>query len=952
MPKVVNAALLFFDYVLVGTFITLLIYSFCKLCTLLFDFLSLNYSLGVLIYQIPVFITSLIIFAYFIDILARDIDDKISCGHELLARTMLDNRKRLNGLSHILALFTFTLCPIYSAVCVPNISFTVFLLSTSVFLLFSDLSIFIKILEYYLLKTESMSYQHIQTHCLFSYLSSHRLFVEFMLTVFLKISVLSFGMTLKYTYLVDISRFTLMEQIMYIVIMFVFLPSFMRILALYTQNKYKEQRKCSISSNRLFSTIRRRSHSCSSDQSSYEERRPVIMRSFENCNSKPNCLDKHWSVTFVVLISLIILHLNNRHSEHTGSFNHNSSRNKMTSALHHITDFGFTSILRLVYDVFQVIDLNLVGYIFLGLLLYQRVKLNKPVKSQLRNLDLPVVKETLVTDQIKQPLILHNYSEKVDSVPPRSRKRIYCSRKEENHTSENECTSVSTFLDTDKNKNDCPSNVLDLDASITKIKRGLGYELSDTEILQLISHGRLKTRELESVVRNPFRAVELRRLDLSTFLSNPHIIERIPYKDYDYRLVYGQCCEEVIGYIPIPVGKIGPLLLDGRSHYVPLATTEGCLVASTNRGCRAIFLAGGVKSVVYRDQMTRAPVVWFPSIADSVKCIAFIDSEEGFQILKSAFDKTSAHANLLSVFASPAGRYVHIRFAARTGDAMGMNMVSKATDSALHCLQKYFSSMQVISLSGNMCTDKKPATINTILGRGKSVIAEAHIPSCVLVQVLHTNAQRLARLTHAKNWIGSAMAGCPGMMGCNAHAANIIAGMFAATGQDLAQVVDSSSCLTQLEVDSSDDSLIASVTMPCLEVGTIGGGTRLPGQRACLDLLDLSIDRPAEHLSRIIAATVLAAELSLMAALDTDDLVKAHMHFNRAKQSTIPNTCSNTTTTVETCNISDIHNTDLYLSNRVMDNSGIHESVHPIHAKSYSVRNDSFVNSEICHYTM
>ncbi|VDO76898.1 unnamed protein product [Schistosoma margrebowiei] len=294
---------------------------------------------------------------------------------------------------------------------------------------------------------------------------------------------------------------------------------------------------------------------------------------------------------------------------------------------------------------------------------------------------------------------------------------------------------------------------------------GLGHELSDTEILQLISHGRLKTRELESVVRNPFRAVELRRLDLSTFLNNPHIIERIPYKDYDYRLVYGQCCEEVIGYMPIPVGKIGPLLLDGRSHYIPLATTEGCLVASTNRGCRAIFLAGGIKN-----QMTRAPVVWFPSIIDSVKCIAWIDSDEGFRILKSA------------------GRYIHIRFAARTGDAMGMNMVSKATDSALHCLQKYFSNMQVISLSGNMCTDKKPATINTILGRGKSVIAEAHLSADVLAQVLHTNAQRLARLTHSKNWIGSAMAGCPGMMGCNAHAANIIAGMFAATGQDLAQV--------------------------------------------------------------------------------------------------------------------------------------------------------------------
>lgn len=411
----------------------------------------------------------------------------------------------------------------------------------------------------------------------------------------------------------------------------------------------------------------------------------------------------------------------------------------------------------------------------------------------------------------------------------------------------------------------------------------------------------------------------------------------------------------VIGYMPIPVGKIGPLLLDGRSHYIPLATTEGCLVASTNRGCRAIFLAGGIKSVVYRDQMTRAPVVWFPSIIDSVKCIAWIDSEEGFQTLKSAFDKTSAHVNLLSVFACPAGRYIHIRFAARTGDAMGMNMVSKATDSALHCLKKYFSNMQVISLSGNMCTDKKPATINTILGRGKSVIAEAHLSADVLAQVLHTNAQRLARLTHSKNWIGSAMAGCPGMMGCNAHAANIIAGMFAATGQDLAQVVDSSSCLTQLEVDLSDDSLVASVTMPCLEVGTVGGGTRLSGQRACLDLLDLSVDRPTEHLSRIIAGTVLAAELSLMAALDTDDLVKAHMHFNRAKQSTNSHSCSHSTTTDNNDNISNIydnHNVALSSKIPVTDNSDIRESVHSLHVKPFPVKSDLSVNPEISHYTM
>ncbi|VDP82276.1 unnamed protein product [Schistosoma curassoni] len=145
--------------------------------------------------------------------------------------------------------------------------------------------------------------------------------------------------------------------------------------------------------------------------------------------------------------------------------------------------------------------------------------------------------------------------------------------------------------------------------------------------------------------------------------------------------------------------------------------------------------------------------------------------------------------------------------------------------------------------------------------------------------------------------------------------------------------------------------------MPCLEVGTVGGGTRLPGQRACLDLLDLSVDRPTEHLSRIIAGTVLAAELSLMAALDTDDLVKAHMHFNRAKQSTNSNPCSHSTTADynnndNNSNIYDNHSIALSSKSTVTDNSDVRESVHSIHVKPLPVKSDLSVNSVISHYTM
>ncbi|KAH9281415.1 3-hydroxy-3-methylglutaryl-coenzyme A reductase [Echinococcus granulosus] len=405
--------------------------------------------------------------------------------------------------------------------------------------------------------------------------------------------------------------------------------------------------------------------------------------------------------------------------------------------------------------------------------------------------------------------------------------------------------------------------------------------LSDAEVLRLIRDGRLKTRDLETAVKSLPRAVALRRQDLATRLSNPHSIDRIPFANYDYRPVMGQCCEEVIGYIPIPLGKVGPLLLDGQEHYLPLATTEGCLVASTNRGCRALYLSGGVRTALFRDQMTRAPVVAFPSVGEVVKCIAWIESPQGFQLLREAFNETSSYADLVSVFPNPVGRYLHLRFAARTGEAMGMNMVSKGTERALRCLGKYFPRMQVLSLSGNMCTDKKSAVINHLLGRGKSVLAEARLPGRVISRVFHTEPTRIARLARVKHWTGSAMAGVPGMAGCNAHAANLVAALFAATGQDLAQVVDSSACLTQLEVEE-DGSLYASVTMPCIEVGTVGGGTRLPAQRACIEMLDLSLERPAEHLARLVAGVVIAGELSLLAALATNDLVEAHMRLNRA----------------------------------------------------------------------
>lgn len=185
-------------------------------------------------------------------------------------------------------------------------------------------------------------------------------------------------------------------------------------------------------------------------------------------------------------------------------------------------------------------------------------------------------------------------------------------------------------------------------------------------------------------------------------------------------------------------------------------------------------------------------------------------------------------------------------------------------------------------------TDKKPSAVNWIMGRGKSVICEATLSASIVEKVLKTNVRDLARVSVSKNLIGSALAGSIG--GNNAHAANIVTAAFIALGQDPAQNVESSNCMTLFEPIDGDRAIHCSVTMPSLEVGTVGGGTLLPAQAACLEMLGVrgaNKENPgnnASKLARIICATVLAGELSLNAALASNHLISAHMDLNRAPQ--------------------------------------------------------------------
>ncbi|KAL3736496.1 hypothetical protein ACJRO7_025443 [Eucalyptus globulus] len=410
--------------------------------------------------------------------------------------------------------------------------------------------------------------------------------------------------------------------------------------------------------------------------------------------------------------------------------------------------------------------------------------------------------------------------------------------------------------------------------------------VEDEEIVKSVVDGTIPSYSLESKLGDCRRAAFVRREALQRTTGKS--LADLPLEGFDYTSILGQCCEMPVGYVQIPVGVAGPLLLDGFEYYVPMATTEGCLVASTNRGCKAIYVSGGARSVLLRDGMTRAPVVRFGDVKRASELKFFLEDPVNFDTLALVFNRSSRFARLQSIKCSIAGKNLFTRFSCSTGDAMGMNMVSKGVQNVLDFLQSDFPDMDVIGISGNFCSDKKPAAVNWIEGRGKSVVCEALIKEEVVKQVLKTNVAALVELNMLKNLTGSAVAGALG--GFNAHASNIVSAIYIATGQDPAQNVESSHCITMMEAVNEGRDLHISVTMPSIEVGTVGGGTQLASQSACLNMLGVkgaNKEFPganARLLATIVAGSVLAGELSLMSAIAAGQLVKSHMKYNRSSR--------------------------------------------------------------------
>lgn len=404
------------------------------------------------------------------------------------------------------------------------------------------------------------------------------------------------------------------------------------------------------------------------------------------------------------------------------------------------------------------------------------------------------------------------------------------------------------------------------------------------EVVKRLEKGELSFSKLEKELGNANLAALARRLFLEKKLGIS--LSSIASTILDFEELYGRNIENAIGAVQIPVGVAGPLRVNGDyakgEFYIPLATTEGALVASVNRGCKAITLSGGARVKIIRDGMTRAPLLWTPSVDEAGRLVEWV--KENFQSLKEAAESTTRHGKLLEIQPFQVGNLVWLRFVYHTGDAMGMNMATIASEAVCnYILDNYPGEARCVALSGNMCVDKKPSCMNKLLGRGKYVIAEALIKRDVAEKVLKARPEDIHYVNTAKNLMGSAAAGS---LSFNAHYANIIAAIFLATGQDAAQVVESSMGYTWTEV--RDGHLYISITLPSLEVGTVGGGTRLPTQREALALMGVAGggDPPgsnARKFAEIVAAAVLAGELNLLAALAAGHLARAHKALGRGE---------------------------------------------------------------------
>lgn len=415
--------------------------------------------------------------------------------------------------------------------------------------------------------------------------------------------------------------------------------------------------------------------------------------------------------------------------------------------------------------------------------------------------------------------------------------------------------------------------------------------MNKEEILQKLDSGEIKLYGIEKNC-DPNEAIVIRKEYIEKKLN--FSLANIKEYPYDASKIYGRNCENVIGVATLPVGVAGPIKVLGEhaygEYFVPIATTEGALVASVNRGAKTISDSGGA---IVRSEyvgITRAPLYRLKNIAKAKEFIKWVTNN--FEKIKEIGNSTDKFLNVTTFEPYSNGKNVWLRFSFNTGDAMGMNMAVIATKAMSEWMESNFEGVETLCISGNMCTDKKAASINVISGRGRMVEAEIVIPREIVERDLKTTVTKVIEVNHNKVWLGSQMAGS---LGFNAHVANMIAGIFIATGQDPAHVVDASLTSTNMEAESNGD-LYMHIRIPALNIATFGGGTSLATQsdyqkmiitnvsdnlKENTDPLSLGNINNTQKLAEIIGATLLAGELSLHAAFANNTFVKAHTDFGR-----------------------------------------------------------------------
>jgi hydroxymethylglutaryl-CoA reductase (NADPH) len=336
--------------------------------------------------------------------------------------------------------------------------------------------------------------------------------------------------------------------------------------------------------------------------------------------------------------------------------------------------------------------------------------------------------------------------------------------------------------------------------------------------------------------------------------------------------------ENFTGVAQVPIGLAGPLLIDGEhaqgEFYVPMATTEGTLVASYNRGMRLLSEAGGVRATVVDDRMQRAPVFMFDNALEAKEFGAWV--VEHFTEIAAACEATTRVGKLVEIEQYAVGPLRYLRFDYTTGDAAGQNMVGRATLAGCEWIVANHSASPRFMLSGAIDTDKKHSQINLMRTRGKRVVAEAVIPDALLRSVMGVDSQTLFRARQV-SMTGSVLAGAASN---SAHVANGLAALFIATGQDAANIAESQASLTYSQRRDNGD-YYWSVTLPALIVATVGGGTGLATQSECLELLGCKGSGNAQKLAEICAAVVLAGEVSLASAVLAGHWVSSHERLGR-----------------------------------------------------------------------